>query len=199
MAEKAAKTQFAPPSLAAILQSCRHNAAYAVDFFVRGVIMATDIRETLALQTATSHVEQYVKQYEFAMHLHYAKMDCYECEAFLQLGIDAFRWLLRADYGLRQGIYGGTIEYDAKAEATLEQLFRTWLVPCEFADRWAKSQCDRGFVVSNLSDFRKCCEEGRAIVELIDDSDTDAMSEQLANLRDQAIYEQQHGETAEFF
>lgn len=160
--------------------------------------MATDIRETLALQTATSHVEQYVKQYEFAMHAHQA-MDYYECEAFLQLGIDAFRWLLRADYGLRQGIYSDAIEYDAKAEAALEQLFRTWLVPCEFAERWAKVQSDRGFTVSNLGDFRKCCEEARAIVDALDGNDTEGMSQQLANLRDQAIYEQQHGETAEFF
>lgn len=161
--------------------------------------MATDIRETLALQTATSHVEQYVKQYEFVKREHCEAMDCYECEAFVQLGIDSFRWLLRADYGLRQGIYSDKVGYDAKAEASLQRLFRTWLVPCEFAERWAAVQSDRGMVVSNLADFRKCCEEARAIVESIDDNDADAMSEQLAILRDQAIYEQQHGETVEFF
>lgn len=161
--------------------------------------MATDIRETLALQTATSHVEQYVKQYEFVSSELYEARDCYECEAFLQLGVDAFRWLLRADYGLRQGIYCDALEYDSKAETVLQSLFRIWLVPGEFAERWAAVQSDRGLVVSNLPDFRKCCQEAQAIVDSIDDSDTDAMSEQLANLRDQAIYEQQHGETAEFF
>lgn len=161
--------------------------------------MATDIRETLALQTATSHVEQYVKQYEFVMREHYESLDSRECEAFLQLGIDAFRWLLRADYGLRQGVYGDSSEYDVKAEAALEHLFLAWLIPCEFAEEWARVQVERGFEVSNLAEFRKCGEEVRAIVESLNDDDSRAMGEQLTKLRDQAIYEQHHGETAEFF
>ena len=161
--------------------------------------MATDIREPLALQTATSHVEQFATQYEYARREQFEGKDVYQCEAFLQLGIDAFRWLLRADYGMRQAFYSDVADYDSKMESVLMQLFREWLVPAEFAEQRAKAQSERGFAVSNLPQFRECCEEVRAIVDSFDDHDSNAMSEQLATLRDQAIYEQQHGETAEFF
>ena len=59
--------------------------------------MATD---SLVFRTAERHVNNYTRESSGLMAEHREAMDCRDCEAFLQLAIEAFHWLIRADLDL---------------------------------------------------------------------------------------------------
>jgi hypothetical protein len=92
-------------------------------------------------------------------------MDCRDCQSFLQSGIDAFKWLERADQEIRSAIFDGSRQYDPKLEVALATLYAKWLEPCKIADKWIKRQIVLGCTVENLDEFNKCREEVEAIVE----------------------------------
>lgn len=153
--------------------------------------------EPLAIHAATHNVELYEQHAETITTDRHEAMDCLDCQAFLQLGIDAFRWLVNADESINKAIAEGVFEYDADLQSKLEELFRRWLVPCKFANEWIDIQLRRGYQPGNLKKFRKCQAEVEAIVKSFDDT-TRNMSDSLIELRDAAIEEHRRGETAEF-
>jgi len=124
-------------------------------------------------------------------------MDCYDCEAFLQLGINAFEWLQRADIVIRKALYNEVYKYDSDIEAALKDLCVHWLKPCKDAFSWIAIQKKRGFEVSNLKEFQNCCNEMKAIVE--SSSEESTIPSAVAVIASQAIQEHRDGETAEFF
>src|SRR4051812_16798980 len=123
--------------------------------------------ENLHLRYAEEHVRHFEDQQGLLMRSHYDAMDCRNCEAFLQLGIDAFAWLVRADEIIRAGEFDGK-EHDASAEASIETMFRGWLRPCQFAHAWIKLQTDRNYKLDNLEKFLECEREVRSIVAHLD-------------------------------
>jgi hypothetical protein len=147
----------------------------------------------VALRAARRHVANFAEEWEIAKS-HREAMECRDVEAVLQLGIDAFAWLTRADECIRAAVYSG-LDYDAEADESLRELFKEWLRPCEPLNRWIETQIQRGYHPDNLDQFRKCETDVRSIVKAID---TDAMTEALRDLRDQALEEHRRGETAEF-
>jgi hypothetical protein len=147
------------------------------------------------LRIAQEHAEQYSK----IMQQHYEAMDCFDCEAYLQSGIDTFRWFIRADRVIRLAIYKEVYGHDPKIDQVLESLFRGWLVNCPKAEEWVTVQEKRGYTVSNLDEFRHCCEETRAIVESLDSDKPHVMDKPLISLRDEALQDYSNGQTAEFF
>lgn len=153
--------------------------------------------DDLTLRYAQQHVAHF-RDEDRVKRTHREAMDCCDCEAFLQLGIDAFDWLVRADTVIRQAIYRGVYAHDPQVEAVLQDLFRSWLEPCEYAEQWIQLQECRGSPVANLSKFRECREEVRAIVESFDNGE-ETMPAPLADLRDQALEEHRNGQTSEFF
>ena len=153
--------------------------------------------ELLAMHAAAHNVELYEQHAEKIISDHHEAMECLDCQAFLQLGIDAFRWLVNTDELINKAIAHGIVEYNADLESKLEELFRRWLVPCDFANDWIDVQLRRGYQPDNLKRFRKCQAEARAIVKSIDKT-TRQMSGSLIELRDEAIEEHRRGETAEF-
>lgn len=154
--------------------------------------------EDLTLKYARQHVAHYREEHKL-MADHREAMDCFDCEAYLQLGIDAFHWLVKADAVIRRAIYRGVYEHDPEVDAALQDLFRGWLEPCGNAEKWVAVPEKRGYTVSNLDEFRNCCEEVRAIVKSFDETEKDwIMSEPLITLRNQAMQEHQDGQTAEF-
>lgn len=153
--------------------------------------------EPLAIHAATHNVELYVQHAENITSNQHEALDCLDCQAFLQLGIDAFRWLVNADELINKAIAEGIVEYDPELESKLEELFRRWLVPCQFANDWIDVQLRRGYQPDNLKKFRKCQAEVEAILNSIDNT-TRSMSDSLIELRDAAIEEHRRGETAEF-
>jgi hypothetical protein len=152
--------------------------------------------EFLAVKYARDRVESFASADESWMREHQDAMDCLDCEAFLQLGIDAFRWLIRADMAYRKSLYS-EFETDPKGaeevENILRALFVLWLRPCELAHRWIDKHAERGFEVGNLDEFSQCEQEIRAIVRSFAD---DQLPEKMAALRDQALEEHRRGETS---
>lgn len=132
------------------------------------------------------------------MRQHRQAMDCRDCESFLQLGIDAFDWIVRADQVLRGAMYQGFEGFDHnEAEDAIRALCRSWLAPCTRANEWAVVQNQRDFRVDNLDRFRQCCAEMQAIVNA-QDAKEEPLPDALADLQDEAIQEHLNGETAEF-
>lgn len=150
--------------------------------------------ESQVLKIARRRVNGYQRESEW-MKSHREAMECLDCEAFLQLGIEAYQWLLRADQAIRRSVFEDAIEWPADLNGTLELLFRRWLDPCEFARQRISVQESRGYEVANKDEFLDCCEQVEAIVSSFDDRQ---LPNGMAVLQDEALAEYRNGETAEF-
>jgi hypothetical protein len=152
----------------------------------------------LAFRNAQKHVQSYSQESQDVMARHAEAMDCRNCEAFLQMGIDAFEWLMRADRAFRMAVYRGEKEYDPENEKSLRNLCKNWLGPCDVAEQWIETQLTRGYEIDNLVEFRECVRQMSAIVEANDETDNMSLPKQIAVFRDSAVDEHHNGQTAEF-
>ena len=151
----------------------------------------------LTLRIARQHVERFQDEAEtrpepFQVRDHDEAIDCFDCEAFLQLGIDAFAWIVRADETIRHAVFSGAFEDHSHL---VSLCFQAWLTPVPYANSWIAACLDRGFDVDNLDEFRECERQVRAIVASLDSSD---FPESLRDCRQRAVTEHENGETAEF-
>jgi hypothetical protein len=121
--------------------------------------------ESIAFRAARQFVHSYQGEYKDLMEEHGKAMDCWDCQSFLQLGIDAFNWITRTDQEIKKAIFEKRTEYDQNVDLAIASLYAEWLKPCEFAEQWIRLQKARDFKIDNLVQFQKCCEEARAIVE----------------------------------
>ena len=83
--------------------------------------------------------------------------DCLDCEAFLEKGIQAISWLERSEQALIEAANEGLIEFTTDMEAAIEELYVSWLRPCNYANQWIAVQEQRGFDVKHLEVFREAC------------------------------------------
>jgi hypothetical protein len=121
------------------------------------------------------------------------------CDDYLQLGIQVFQWILKADQDYRRGLYQNPALHNEATEAELESLLRGWLARGRLLLARADAISDAGRPAAHLAEFRQCCNEATAIVESWDESEDDPpMPEALILLRDQALIDHQNGETSEF-
>lgn len=148
---------------------------------------------SVALRAARRHVSSFADECEILRN-HREAIECRDCEAVLQLGIDAFAWLIRADECIRGAVFSG-MEYDPQADEVIRELFRGWLRPCEPANQWIDALLGKGYHPDNLEEFRRCEREVRSIVKAID---ADGMTDAMRDLRDRALAEHRDGKTAEF-
>lgn len=128
----------------------------------------------LAYEAAKRHVDFFSQQSE-ELGEHHEAMDCWDCQDYLQLGIDAFRWLKRAEEVIRDAVYQGALAgQERKFEHSLRTLYGAWLQPCDAAEQWAAQHIARG--LSNLDEFRKCRQDAeerynqKAWLRLVHDS-----------------------------
>jgi len=154
--------------------------------------------ESLAYRTAQERVRNYNRESEGLTQAHQEAMDCRECEALLQLGIDAFHWIIRADRVIRNAVYDGVVACKAEVEEGIRSLCRSWLSPCQFAEKWIAKLQELGYQIANLDEFRECCEEMQAIVEAQNQGEGEPLPSAIMELRDRAIDEHLNGETSEF-
>lgn len=77
--------------------------------------------DNLAFRTARSQVHNLRGEYDELMVRRRDATDPLDCEAFLQLGIDAFAWLTRADESIREAIFAGGMEHDPAVEEALKR------------------------------------------------------------------------------
>lgn len=155
--------------------------------------------DNLTFRYAENHVTMYEQGADQQiLQDHREAMDCLNCEAFLQIGIEAFNWLTKADHIIRRGVLDGCADIDfAEMEQSIQNLAIRWLGPCDFANEWIDLQIRRGFTVEGLEEFRRCEAEMRAIVAFFS-KDPEELSDSLRARRDQAIEDLNNGETAEF-
>lgn len=154
----------------------------------------------LAYRTARSHVQAFANEGDERLALRRESGDRSECAAFLQLGIDAFDWLGRADTAIRTSVLRGEMEYDAAIDDSLRFLYGMWLRPIPFAEQWAAEELARSGALENLDEFRQCCAEVRALLE--EDAalpgELESLPNDLAALRERAIESFRRGETSEW-
>jgi hypothetical protein len=148
----------------------------------------------LALREARRHVRSFADESELLAD-HADPAQCVDCDALLQVGIDAFHWLVRADETIRLAIYRGQVAHDSLVEGALAALARAWLNTCGAANGLIALHLGQGDSLSNLAEFRRCEAEMRAMV---DSWRTDEITDAIRALRDGAIEEHRRGETAEF-
>ena len=148
---------------------------------------------SVALRAARRQVTNFAEECEI-IKIHQEAMECRDCEDVLQLGIDAFTWLTRADECIRRAVFEG-VEYDADTDAAIRELFQGWLRPCDAANQWIDGLLRKGYHPHNLDAFRTCEREVRSIVKA---HDADAMTDAMRDLRDRALAEHRDGKTAEF-
>ena len=153
--------------------------------------------EILAVRNAKQHVKSYTDERDSLTARHAEAMDCRNCEAFLQMGIEAFEWIVRADREIRLGIFRGEVAFDAQAEAAIIDLCKKWQGPVNMAEEWIAVQTKRGYDMDNLAEFRNCVKEMTAIIAAANDGEQ-VISPPVAKLRDDALEEHRNGQTAEF-
>lgn len=152
------------------------------------MMMASD---TLAYRSAKKHVADFQHESDL-LRAHAEAMECRDCESLLQLGIDAFEWLGRADTQYQFAMCDG-MEWSPEFEAALLQLYRQWLEPCESVQQWIQSLEQRGFQVENRQRFLKCINEVTAIITPSQDMDGE-----MLKLRDSALDDFKHGRTSDW-
>lgn len=108
-----------------------------------------------SLLIARQRVDAY-SQRDALMEQHAEAMKCRDCEDLLHCGIEAYKWLRRADETLREAAKAG-FDVGEEAKEALDLLYRTWLRPCERAERRIREQQELGFTIKNLDEFRAAC------------------------------------------
>jgi hypothetical protein len=96
---------------------------------------------------------------------HAAAMESRDCDEFLRLGIEAFRWLEKARANIRADVLAGRAVYDADLESAITRLYEQWVATCARAEIWAKAQAERGYALDNAAEFRECCDAAQDILE----------------------------------
>lgn len=119
---------------------------------------------SIAFKSARRHVRFYARQSQL-MERHEEAMDCRDCEDFLQLGIEALKWLQRAEEELRLSVYSGERQNSIELSDSLDRMYHMWLMPVHSAEQWVAIQATRGYTPDNLYEFRQSCEQAREVVE----------------------------------
>lgn len=119
---------------------------------------------SLELAMAQRLVKSYVGESGQWKADHRDAMECWNCQEWLQKGIDAFRWLQRAEEAFTQAEFHGVHVMTAEERETIEALYVAWLVPCDSTDKWIATLVERGYSPNNLNEFREICEVVRRII-----------------------------------
>jgi hypothetical protein len=126
-------------------------------------------------------------------------MNCLDCEAWLCIGTDVFRFLNSIDERIRLAVYEGkansVIDID-QLDSTLLALVSCWLETANHAVRWIQKCEQYGFVVEGKLEFVACLKEARAYVG---EQRDDTLPQGLIEHRNLAVAEIKDGTTAEFF
>jgi hypothetical protein len=134
------------------------------------------LTDSLAYRTARGHVHAFKSESDEILARTIVAQPCAvsdpttqtDCESYLQLGIDACRWLRRANDHFHKAVSQGLIKPSADLDESIEVLFRLWLPPVDTANSLIDDQIKRGSTPANLAEFRECERSVRDEVERID-------------------------------
>ncbi len=155
------------------------------------------MNKTLYIEEARRRVDAF-GQIDAVGESQYA-MECLDCEAWLRIGIDVFKFLTDVEEAMRLAIYRGKAPEGMTVDALtamFEGFFNQWLITARQADRWIRQCESRGYVVDHKEAFFDCVSDAKLIVEFRDE---EYLPDGLKPFRNRAISEIQNGTTAEFF
>ena len=110
------------------------------------------------LEIAKSRVAQFEDAVNPLMIDHQAAMNCFDCEAFIQTGIDAVCWLGLAEQAVLNQHKSGATLVPQEFYPWLEGGYNTFLRRSEFAKQWI-GECDsRGDSLAKADEFDRCVE-----------------------------------------
>jgi len=112
--------------------------------------------EPLELQIARSKVEEYEHEESIVRDSKHAR-DCLDCEAYLDMGMEALQWLERAEEVFTEALARFDFDFSTELMEALENLHIAWLRPCAFAEKWIATCQENGYELRNVEDFRSCC------------------------------------------
>ena len=130
---------------------------------IRTSCISNNSMSTATFQIAKQRFEQYSADFnEQLMEDHAAAMDCWDCEAHIQMGIDAIRWL-----ELAERVFNQICMENSSVRPTVDGLsfgewlssqYRSFLARSEQAQSWI-ANCERqGYTVSNKQQFASTVE-----------------------------------------
>lgn len=151
----------------------------------------------LYIEKAECRVRSYVQfnRFDDIIDQSHRAVDCMDCEAFLEGGIETFSCIKRTDMIIREAVLTGRISDSPAYDQAMTRLLRDWVKQVDHAEAWI-ARCERnGYEVANLSEFRNCVSEAYSMLNF---SEATESSEAILRLQEEALEEHQRGETAEF-
>jgi len=120
---------------------------------------------SIELELARLYMAQYDDEADRWQAVHQEAMECRDCEDWLRKGIEAYRWICRADHALATADQLGVREMTDVDSSAVSLLYRRWLENCEPAEHWIADLHQRGWEPENLLEFRRLSELARVMAE----------------------------------
>jgi hypothetical protein len=92
-------------------------------------------------------------------------MEAFDRDDLLQLAIDSFRWIRRADDSYRTAICNGKADFDLRMEQTVTRIYELLVELCGKVEHNLLAENNEDGPLDNLKAFRVCSEEARALLE----------------------------------
>lgn len=108
----------------------------------------------IAYRLARDQVQRFQNELD-PMTRHEAEVLENESEDLLQLGIDAYRWIVRAERRLRENVRAGNVDHPADAIEAIADLYKLWLIPGSLIEARIAQQTALG--AENAAEFREVC------------------------------------------
>lgn len=98
------------------------------------------IRDNVNLQLAERYVARYCHKATAISVLGPNGGNGRNIDEFLQNGIEAYRWLCRAEETLREASYEGLFDFSSDVHEAFDALYLAWLKTSELAEPWIEVQ-----------------------------------------------------------
>ena len=158
------------------------------------------VLSNLSFRTATKHVRNFRIEVGLIWRREQV-VDETDADALLQVAIEAYEWLIRADLCVRQLEREDRIDVSQlqKADHAIRTMCHAWLQSAGSVQQWIARNLKSDSPPKKLPSFTRCQDEMNAILESGDLPGEIELPDALANARDQALDEYRNGETSEFF
>lgn len=119
--------------------------------------------EPLEIALARFEVEQYadIADEDAVVRESKQAQDCFDCEEFLEKGIQSFTSIECGERTLYRAHTAGLIDLTPELETAIEVIRRRWLRPCTFAEAWIANCEKNGYQVRNATEFRSSCRRAK--------------------------------------
>lgn len=131
-------------------------------------VESIDMNDILALILARRRIHEYADGTASWARHHADAMECRGCEEILHKGINAYKWLRRAEETMREADSEGLFDFDSELRSGVGELYEAWLQPLPLLENWIVTLQQKGFCLDNLAEFEATRE---AVQDAIDQKD----------------------------